>query len=318
MSGRKIAEPLSRLHQTLAGGDFAVTAECGPPRGANQEVVLRKAGTLQGYVDAVNVTDNQTAIVRMSSIAACTHLLHTGLEPVMQMVTRDRNRIALQSDIMGAYSLGIKNILCLSGDHQSFGSQPDSMNVFDIDSMHLLRAVRTMRDEGLDMSGFELDGSPCMFIGAAANPFADPFEYRVIRLAKKIEAGADFVQTQCVYNLPRFREWVRLAREQGLTEQVYILAGVTPLKSARMARYMSTRVAGMDIPEEVLGRMAGAPGQQAAAEGIQICLQTIEELREMEGVHGVHIMAIESEETVGEIVAAAGLLPRPIPVLPGR
>ena len=199
-------------------------------------------------MDAVNVTDNQTAIVRMSSIAACVHLLRLGLEPVMQMVTRDRNRIALQSDILGAYSLGIRNILCLTGDHQSFGSQPDALNVFDIDSMNLVRTVKDMRDDGKDMSGFELKGSPRMFIGAAANPFADPFEYRVIRLAKKIDAGADFIQTQCVYNMDRFKEWMKMAREEGLTEKVHILAGVTPLKSAGMANYMDKGWRGWTYP----------------------------------------------------------------------
>ncbi|RLC13623.1 MAG: methylenetetrahydrofolate reductase, partial [Deltaproteobacteria bacterium] len=191
-------ESSSRLQQVLSKGGFAVTAECGPPRGADTQVVRKKAELLKGCVHAVNVTDNQTAIVRMSSISASVLLLQMGLEPVMQMVVRDRNRIALQSDIMGAYALGIRNMLCLSGDHQTFGSQPDAMNVFDIDSMNLIHTVRTMRDEGKDMSGFELNEPPRMFIGAAANPFADPFEYRVIRLAKKIDAGADFIQTQCV------------------------------------------------------------------------------------------------------------------------
>ena len=308
---------LGRLQKVLSEGGFAVTAECGPPRGANPEVIRRKGGLLKGYVDAVNVTDNQTAIVRMSSIAACVHLLEMGLEPVMQMVTRDRNRIALQSDIMGAYSLGIRNILCLSGDHQKFGSQPEALNVFDIDSINLLRAVRTMRDQGQDMSGFELDEPPRMFIGAAANPFADPLEYRVIRLAKKIEAGADFIQTQCVYNLPRFREWLKMLREAGLTEKVFILAGVTPLKSARMADYMASNVAGMDIPESVLKRMGGVPKEKAREEGLKICLETISELRQTDGVRGVHIMAIESEERVPEIIEAAGLLPRPQSVIPG-
>lgn len=299
---------ISKLAQRLKSGEFAVTAECGPPRGGNCEIVLKKGKLLQGAVDALNVTDNQTAIVRMSSIAACTHLLNMGLEPVMQMVTRDRNRIALQSDILGAYSLGIRNILCLTGDHQSFGSHPDALNVFDIDSMNLVRMVRDMRETGRDMSGFELDDPPAMFIGAAANPFADPFEYRVIRLAKKIDAGADFIQTQCVYNLDRFREWIRLAREEGLTEKVHILAGVTPLKSAGMASYMNDRVAGMDVPEAVIDRMAGVPKKDAVAEGVKICLETIAELRSMEGVHGIHIMAIEWEEIVGEIVEKAGLL----------
>ena len=307
----QVSSSISKLQQVLAKGAFAVTGECGPPRGADPDVVNEKVEHLKGFVDAVNVTDNQTAIVRMSSIAAAMHLLNKGLEPVMQMVTRDRNRIALQSDIMGAYSLGIRNILCLSGDHQTFGSQPDAMNVFDIDSMHLIRTVRDMRDEGKDMSGHELKSPPRMFIGAAANPFADPFEYRVIRLAKKIDAGVDFIQTQCIYNMDRFKEWMKVAREEGLTEKVYIMAGVTPLKSAGMANYMATKVAGMDIPEPVLKRIAGVPKDKASKEGITMCVETIAELREIEGVHGVHIMAIEWEEKLGEIVKAAGLLPRP-------
>ena len=304
-------KPISRLQEILAKGEFAVTAECGPPRGTNPEVIRKKGEMLNGYVDAVNVTDNQTAIVRMSSIAACAHLLQMGLEPVMQMVVRDRNRIALQSDIMGAYSLGIKNILCLSGDHQSFGSQPDALNVFDIDSMNLIRTVQTMRDEGKDMSGFDLNDPPAMFIGAAANPFADPFEYRVIRLAKKIDAGADFIQTQCIYNMTRFKEWMKMAREEGLTQKVHILGGVTPLKSAGMAKFMNNKVAGMDVPESLINRMAGVPKEKAVEEGIKICLETIAELRDIEGVHGVHIMAIEWEDIVGKIVESAGLTPRP-------
>ena len=302
---------ISHLHKTLAGGGFAVTSECGPPRGANAEIIKKKAGLLKGFVDAANVTDNQTAIVRMSSIAASCHILNAGVEPVMQMVARDRNRIALQSDILGAYSLGIRNILCLSGDHQTFGSQPDAMNVFDIDSMNLLRMVKNFRDQGKDMSGFDLDEPPRMFIGAAANPFADPFEYRVVRLAKKIEAGADFIQTQCIYNIPKFKEWMRLAREEGLAEKVYILAGVTPLKSAGMARYMKNKVAGMDVPESVIKRMEGVKKQDAAKEGVAICLETLSEIREINGVSGAHIMAIEWEEKIAGIVEAAGLTPRP-------
>jgi methylenetetrahydrofolate reductase (NADPH) len=302
----------SKLQQVLAQGKFAVTAEVGPPRGVNVDILHNKASSMKDFVDAVNVTDNQTAIVRMSSISACAHLVQMGMEPVMQMVTRDRNRIALQSDIMGAYSLGIRNILCLSGDHQSFGNLPGAMNVFDIDSMQLINTVKTMRDEGKDMSGFELNGAPQMFIGGAENPFADPFEYRVIRLAKKAAAGAQFVQTQCVYDIPRFREWMRLAREKGLTEKVYILAGVTPLKSARMAKYMATKVSGIMIPETIIKRMEGTSKEKASEEGIRISLETIQELRSIAGVCGIHIMAIEWEEKVPEIVRAAGLYPRPV------
>ncbi|RJQ65808.1 MAG: methylenetetrahydrofolate reductase [Desulfobacteraceae bacterium] len=304
-------ECAGKLERVLSDGGFAVTAECGPPRGADSGIIRKKAELLKGFVDAVNVTDNQTAIVRMSSIAACAHLTAMGIEPVMQMVTRDRNRIALQSDILGAYSLGIRNILCLSGDHQRFGSQPDALNVFDIDSINLVRTVWTMREQGQDMSGFALKEAPRMFIGAAANPFADPFEYRVIRLAKKIEAGADFIQTQCVYNMERFKAWMKMAREEGLTEKVHILAGVTPLKSEGMAKYMAKRVAGMDVPESLIKRMGGVPKDKASEEGIQICLETIAELRNLQGVHGIHLMAIEWEEVVGRIVSESGLLPRP-------
>lgn len=304
-------ESTGKLQQVLTSGGFAVTSECGPPRGSDPEIIRKKGELLKGCVDAVNVTDNQTAIVRMSSIAACAHLVAMGIEPVMQMVTRDRNRIALQSDIMGAYSLGINNILCLSGDHQTFGSQPDALNVFDIDSMNLVRTVLTMREQGQDMSGFELKGAPQMFIGAAANPFADPFEYRVIRLAKKIDAGADFIQTQCVYNLERFKAWMKMAREEGLTEKVHILAGVTPMKSEGMAKYMANRVAGMDVPEDLIKRMGGVSKEKAPEEGINICLETIAELRDIPGVHGIHLMAIEWEDVVAQIVSEAGLLPRP-------
>ena len=300
-------EPLSNLQKILSQGKFAVTAECGPPRGANQDVIAKKIELLKGHVDAVNVTDNQTAIVRMSSIAASAHLVSAGLEPIMQMVVRDRNRIAIQSDIMGAYSLGIRNILCLSGDHQKFGSQPDALNVFDIDSMNLIRAVKDMRDQGKDMSGYDLDVAPAMFIGAAANPFADPFEYRVLRLAKKIDAGADFIQTQCIYNMDRFKEWIKRAADQGLTEKVYILGGVTPLKSAGMARYMNSKVAGMDVPDEIIKRMDGAAKDKQVEEGLKICIETIEQLREIDGVSGVHIMAIGWEEVVARIVKEAGL-----------
>ena len=299
--------PFSNLQKILSQGKFAVTAECGPPRGANQDVIARKIGLLKNYVDAVNVTDNQTAIVRMSSIAASVQLVNAGLEPVMQMVVRDRNRIAIQSDIIGAYTLGIRNILCLSGDHQKFGSQPDALNVFDIDSINLIRVVKDMRDKGKDMNGHDLDIAPAMFIGAAANPFADPYEYRILRLAKKIDAGADFIQTQCIYNMDRFKEWMKMAADRGLTKKTYILGGVTPLKSPGMARYMNNKVAGMDIPDEIIKRMDGAARDKQAEEGLKICMETIEQLREIDGISGVHIMAIEWEEVVARIVEEAGL-----------
>jgi methylenetetrahydrofolate reductase (NADPH) len=301
----------SRLKQILAEGQFAVTAECGPPKGADPEAVIRKADLLKGSVDAVNVTDNQTAIVRMSSLAACTLLKSAGLEPVLQAVVRDRNRIALQSDILGASALGIRNVLCLSGDHQKFGNQPQAVGVFDLDSIQFVQAVRSMRDTGAILGGETLSKAPDFFIGAAANPFADPFGFRVVRLAKKIAAGAEFIQTQCVYNLERFGKWIQMAKERGLTEKVHILGGVTPLKSAGMAKYMKSKVAGMDVPDDVIKRMEGVPSKKQAEEGIKICVETIEVLKKTQGVHGIHIMAIEWEEKVREIVERAGLLPRP-------
>jgi methylenetetrahydrofolate reductase (NADPH) len=301
----------SQLKAVLQGGSFAVTAECGPPKGSDPEVILKKAELLREKVDAVNATDNQTAIVRMSSLAACGLLRRAGLDPVLQMVVRDRNRIALQSDILGASALGIRNVLCLSGDHQSFGNQPQAMGVFDLDSMQFIQTVRTMRDEGKVLGGEPLTSPPDVFIGAAANPFADPLEFRVVRLAKKIAAGADFIQTQCIYNLDRFEKWLGMARDRGLTEKVFLLGGVTPLKSVAMARYMQQRVAGMDVPEEIVKRMGGVPKDRQREEGIRICVETIDRLKATAGVRGVHIMAIEWEDVVGEIVARAGLLPRP-------
>ena len=302
---------MSHLKQILERGEFAVTAECGPPKGADPEVVLKKGELLRDKVDAVNVTDNQTAIVRMSSLAACSLLERAGLDPVLQMVVRDRNRIALQSDILGASAIGIRNLLCLSGDHQCFGNQPQTVGVFDLDSIQFLQAVRVMRDEGTIIGGDELSAPPDLFIGAAANPFADPLEFRVTRLAKKIKAGADFIQTQCIYNLDRFESWISMAMERELPEKVYILGGVTPLKSSGMAKYMKNRVSGMDIPDEIIKRLEGVPKDKQKEEGIQICVETILRLKEMPGVKGVHIMAIEWEDAVGEIIERAGLLPRP-------
>ena len=301
---------MSNLKKVLEKGDFAVTAECGPPKGADPDVVLKKAELLKDKVDAINVTDNQTAIVRMSSLAACSLLRSAGLDPVLQVVVRDRNRIALQSDILGASAVGIRNVLCLSGDHQGFGNQPQAMGVFDLDSIQFVNVVRTMRDNGTILGGESLSKGPELFIGAAANPFADPLSFRVVRLAKKINAGADFIQTQCVYNLDRFEEWMKMARDKGLTEKAFILGGVTPLKSPGMAKYMNDKVAGMDVPDEIIKRMEGIPKEKQREEGIQICVETIQQLKEMPGVKGVHIMAIEWEEVVGEIVEKAGLLPR--------
>ena len=301
----------SNLEKVLKSGAFAVTGELGPPRGADVGVVKEKAQHLKGMVDSVNITDNQTAVVRMSSWAASSLLLKEGLEPNYQMVCRDRNRIAMQSDILGASALGIKNVLCLSGDHQMFGDHPKSKKVFDIDSTQLISAIKKMRDEGKFMNGQEISGPPKMFIGAAANPFGEPYEFRVHRLAKKIAAGADFIQTQCIYNMERFREWVKQANDMGLTEKVYILAGVTPMKALGMARYMKKNVPGMDVPGWVIKRLEGVEKKKQAAEGIKICCEQIEEFKEMKGIAGVHLMAIEWEQRVPEIVEKAKLLPRP-------
>lgn len=302
---------MSQLKRVLDKGEFAVTAECGPPRGADPDAVLKKAKLLKEKVDAVNVTDNQTAIVRMSSLAACSLLKSAGLDPVLQLVVRDRNRIALQSDILGASAMGIRNVLCLSGDHQGFGNQPEAAGVFDLDSIQFVSVVKTMRDQGTILGGEPLSKGPELFIGAAANPFADPLPFRVVRLAKKINAGADFIQTQCIYNMDRFEEWMKMARDKGLTEKVFILGGVTPLKSPGMAKYMRNKVAGMDVPDALIKRIQGVPKEKQKEEGIKICVETIQRLKEMPGVKGVHIMAIEWEETVGDIVERAELLPRP-------
>jgi len=301
----------SRLEKVLKAGHFAVTAECGPSKGSDVEALQTKGKYLLGKVDAVNVTDNQTAIVRMSSVAACTILKNMGHEPVLQMVTRDRNRIALQSDLFGAYALGIHNVLCLSGDHQCFGNQKEAVGVFDLDSMQLIRTVRDMRDEGKIIGGEDIQVAPKMFIGAAANPFADPVGWRVVRLAKKIDAGADFIQTQCVFNLDRFTKFMKQANDMGLTEKVHILAGITPIKNAGMARYMATKVAGMDVPQNLIDRVSGVPKDKQADEGIKIAVETIQQVREIKGVAGIHLMAIEWEQKVPEILEAAGLGNRP-------
>ena len=305
------AKTPSKLEKILRAGHLAVTSECGPPRGSEAHHITKKAEMIKNHVDAINITDNQTSVTRLSSLASCIHLKLMGLEPVLQMVTRDRNRIALQSDILGAASFDIFNLLCLSGDHQSFGDNPKGQNVFDLDSMQLLQTVRYMRDEGKFLGGDPIERPPRMFAGAAANPFADPFEIRVPRLAKKIAAGAEFIQTQCIYNVEKFELWLKLARDRGLTEKVFILAGVTPFKSVGMAKYMKNRVPGMVVPDEVVKRMSGVSKEKQPEEGMNICVETIQRLKEQEGVRGFHIMAIEWEEKVPEIVERSGLYPRP-------
>lgn len=322
----------SNLEKVLKNGHFAVTAELGPPQNADREVIRKKAALLKGYCDAVNLTDNQTAIVRMSSIGAGALLVQAGLEPVIQMTCRDRNRLAMQSDLLGAYALGMRNVLCLSGDHQTFGNHPNAKNVFDMDSIQLVQMVTALRDQHTFQCGEAIKGQePRFFVGAAESPFASPIDFRPYRLAKKVKAGANFIQTQLVYDLDAFKVFMAKVRELGIHQQTYILAGVGPLKSPTMARYMKDNVPGLRVPDRLIERMeqAGAPwagkskdeltkedkkARSAAwqAEGIKICIEIIQQLREIEGVAGVHIMAIEWEEAVKPIVEGAGLLPRPI------
>ena len=301
----------SNIERLLEAGKFVVTSECGPPRGSDPEVIRKKGELLKGVVDAVNVTDNQTSIVRMSSLASCLILKEMGFDPIWQLVCRDRNRIAIQSDILGAAALGINNILCLSGDHQSFGDHPKAKNVYDIDSIQLINTVRMLRDDGKFLGGEEVKGKPSLFIGAAENPFGDPFEIRAMRLGKKVKVGCDFIQTQGIYNMEKFGKWMEMVRDRGLHERCAILAGVIPLKSAGMAKHMKKNVPGMDVPDSLIERLSGVPKEKQAEEGIKICVEMIQQLKEVKGVRGVHIMAIEWEQKVPEIAKAAGLLPRP-------
>ncbi len=322
----------SNLEKILRAGYFAATGELGPPQSADGSEIRHKAKLLKGACDAVNITDNQTAIVRMSSIGAGTIVVQEGLEPIIQMTCRDRNRLAIQSDLLGAYALGMRNLLCLTGDHQKFGNHPTAKNVFDLDSVQLVKMVSAMRDECIFQCGEAFKGQePRFFVGAAAAPFAGPVEFRPYRLAKKAQAGADFVQTQLIYDIPAFKKFMEKVRQLGVHEKVFILAGVGPLKSPAMARYMKNNVPGILVPDEIIDRMtaAGAPWadipkekltkedkkartQAWQNEGIQICIELIQQLREIEGVAGAHIMAIEWEEAVRPIAEGAGLLPRPV------
>ena len=299
----------SNLHRVLDSGRFAVTAEIGPPRSASGDAVRQRARLLKGSADAFNLTDNQTAIVRLSSVASAALCIQEGVEPVVQMTCRDRNRIALQSDLLGAAALGVRNVLCLSGDHPRFGNQREAKSVYDIDPVQELTVFRQMRDEGKVWGGDALDEAPNVYLGAVANPFADPFDLRVVRLAKKVAAGAEFVQTQAVFDLDRFERFMEHVRDKRLDEKVHILAGVIPLRSAKAAIYMKNKVSGMSVPDEVVERMKNA--SEPKKEGVRICLETIEHLRTIKGVHGIHIMAIGWEDIVPEVVERAGLSPRP-------
>jgi methylenetetrahydrofolate reductase (NADPH) len=309
----------SRLEEVLSGGQFALAAELSPPRGVDLEAIEHEANLLKGYVHAVNVTDNQAASVRMASIPVCALLTRLGLEPVAQMTCRDRNRLAIQADLLGAAAMGINNLLCLSGDHGRWGDHPHAKGVYDIDSNHLIWMASNLAERGCLDNGKRISPPPNFFIGAAANPFAPPFEYRPFRLAKKIAAGARFVQTQLIYNIDRFREYMTAVRNLGLDEKVYILAGVGPLKSSRQASFMATKLAGMDIPQEIVHRMEKTPKAAQPQEGIQICCEIIEQVREIPGVAGLHIMAVRWAESIPEIVTRSGLfIDKPTVVYPSR
>jgi methylenetetrahydrofolate reductase (NADPH) len=305
----------SKLEALLERGEFVVTAELGPPKSVDTGILDAKIAALQGCVDAVNITDNQTAIVRISSIGTGVYARGHGLEPIIQMTCRDRNRLAIQADLLGAYLNGLHNLLCLTGDHQCFGNHPASKQVYDMDSIQLINMVRDMRDRGVFQNGEEIRAGkkaemlpPRFYIGAAANPFAEPLEWRVNRLEKKINAGVDFIQTQCIYDMEIFSRWMRTVVERGLHQRVKILAGVTPIRSLGMAKYMKESVAGVAVPDSLLERIGAA--ENPKEEGLAFCAEQIRSFRAMEGVAGVHIMAIEWEKAVHGIVEAAGLLPR--------
>jgi methylenetetrahydrofolate reductase (NADH) len=325
----------SNLEKALKAGYFVATGELGPPQSADRHEIEHKAQFLKGIVDSVNITDNQTAVVRMSSISVAVMLMEMGLEPNIQMTCRDRNRIAIQSDLLGAYALGARNLLCLTGDHQTFGNHPQSKNVHDLDSISLLQMCRDMRDRKVFQCGDAIKGQePRFFLGAAANPFGDPFDFRPYRLGKKVQAGADFCQTQLIFNVPKFAEYMHRVVDLGLHEKVYILAGVGPIKSLGAAKYMATKVPGLEVDQEYIDRMSnstkGLPSlgqikemppkeaneakrlrkEAAENEGIKICVEIINACKEIEGVAGVHIMSIEWEEAVDEIVKQAQIGPK--------
>jgi methylenetetrahydrofolate reductase (NADPH) len=299
----------SNLEKILSEGRFVVTVEIGPPKGSDAKKIRDKAELVKGSADAFNITDNQTAVVRMSSFAGSVILLSMKMEPIMQMTCRDRNRIGLQSDVLGAAALGVRNILCLTGDHQSFGNHPAAKGVFDVDSIQLLQIIKNMRDAGVFQSGDPLlSERPNVYLGAAANPYADPFNAQVDRLRKKIDAGAEFIQTQSVYNIEKFSRWMDDVRSQELDKKVHILAGVTPLKSVKMAERMKFHVPGTDVPDAVFQRMKNAIDPEK--EGYAIALETIRELKLLSGIHGIHITALFWEEIIPVLVKDAGLTMR--------
>jgi len=298
----------SNLQKILEAGHFSVTSELGPPMSANADFIRHNAKEIVGQIDAANVTDCQAAVVRMSSVAASYLALQEGVEPILQMTCRDRNRIAIQSDLLGASALGLKNLLILSGDHQSVGNHPQAKNVFDVDSIQLLKAMSDHMEDGTFIGGSKSKMPAQFFLGATTNPFADPEEMQLIRLEKKINAGAKFIQTQAIYNMERFESWMEKVRERGLHERAYILAGIVANKSQKSIEITAT-VPGMDIPDVLVERMRNAEDKQA--EGLAIALELIKDIQKVDGISGLHIMAIGWDEIVPVILDKAGFLPRP-------
>jgi len=309
--------PRSKLQAALQAGRFAITAEIGPPRGANVNPIRRKARLLRDWIDAANITDNQSAVVRLASWAGCLVAMQEGLEPVMQLQCRDRNRIALQSDLLGAAAMGIPNVLLLTGDHTRFGDHPDAKAVFDLDSIQLVWTARTMQQQAKLLSGRELKPAPEWFIGAVENPFAPPLRWRAQRLGKKVAAGALFCQTQFIYDVNIFRQWMQHVRDLGLDKRCSILAGVGPVRSLRALEFMRGEVPGMYVPDEVVRRLRGVPADQVSAEGLKLCSEIIAEVKEIPGVAGVHVMAVSWEDAVPEILERAGLARKEVAAVVG-
>lgn len=302
--------PRSRLERVLRSGRFAVTAELNAPDSADPDDVYRNALVLSEVCDAINATDGSGANCHMSSMGCCALLTRAGYEPILQVSCRDRNRIAIQGDLLGAAAMGVRNVLCITGDDVSNGDQPEAKRVFDLDSIMLLQVARTMRDKGMFLSGRKITAPPQFFLGAVENPFAPPFEFRPLRLLKKAQAGAEFIQTQYCFDVPRLRQFMQRVRDLGLHEQLFILVGVGPIRSAKAAEFLRTRVPGVWMPDEVVRRMEQTPKERQLEEGKRICIEIIQQVREIEGVAGIHVMAYRQEEAVAEVIQRAGLLPR--------
>ena len=306
-------EPLSHLHRLLLGGEFVVTAEMQTTDSADPASIVRAGDLLRGSADAVNCTDNSAAHPHVSPLAASRILVESGIEPVMQFVCRDRNRLALQADLLGAAAMGVRNVVCMTGDDVSAGDHPEAKPIYDIDSIHLIRIARIMRDEGTYLSGRRLAEPPRFLIGAVENPFAPPRDFRPMRLGTKIEAGAEFIQTQICFNLDAMRVFMARCGELGLLEHVWVLAGVFIPTSARGTRYLRDQVPGVDVPDRVIERMDAGSAEEQREEGIRIALEIVEAVRQIRGVSGVHLMTINHEEAIPRVVESAGLLPRPAP-----